>query len=307
MGVDLADCLPVELRAPSTTITPIGAGQSGALVYRVDAAGQAYVLKVAQDAEPVEAWHARVAIQRAAAAAGVAPAIVHVDADRRAIVTAFIVDRSLPALYGNPATRAAAVALLGTTLGRVHAVAAPANAGRRDPRQLLAMLEGALAGVPVPGFVAPTIARMLAEEPPPAGRPEVLSHNDVNPTNLAYDGERLVLLDWDAAGVNEPFYDLAAVAMFLRMDEAACRDLLAAHDGAPVDTLPARFGYDRRLVAVLCGAAFLHLARLSGHAGDATSDGPNLADFYQQMRAGQVSISNPAGRWAFGLALLKAQ
>ena len=102
---------------------------------------------------------------------------------------------------------------------------------------------------------------------PPASARRSSSHNDVNPTNLVYDGEKLLLLDWETAGPNDPFYDLAAIAVFLRMDEGTCLRLLAAYDGEPVAELPARFAYNRRLVAVLCGTAFLHLARHGGHAG----------------------------------------
>ena len=85
----------------------------------------------------------------------------------------------------------------------------------------------------------------LAEPAPPSEGPPVTSHNDVNPTNLVWDGERLLLIDWDAAGPNDPFYDLAAVAVFLRMDDETSKALLAAHDGAMPATLPARFAYDR--------------------------------------------------------------
>ena len=53
--MNLEACLPAELRGPATTITRIAAGLSGAGVYRVEAGGQAYVLKVSTD-EPVEAW-----------------------------------------------------------------------------------------------------------------------------------------------------------------------------------------------------------------------------------------------------------
>lgn len=310
MGVDLTDCLPAELRAPTTTIAPIGAGMSTAAVYRVEATGTTYVLKVARDDEPIAAWRTRVAIQRAAAAAGVAPAIVHADEDRRAVVSEFIADRGAAALFADPRTRDASIALLGKTLRTVHDLPAPLDAERRDPRQLLAMLQGVLGSVELPAFARAAIADTLAAEPPPTDRAPALSHNDVNPTNLAYDGERLVLLDWDTADVHEPLYDLAAIAMFLRFEDAACAALLAAHDGAPVTEppaeLPARFTYDRRFVAVMCGAAFLHLARAAGHPGDATGDGPALVDFYQQLRAGALSLGTPAGRWAFGLALMKS-
>jgi hypothetical protein len=125
-----------------------------------------------------------------------------------------------------------------------------------------------------------------------------------------YDGEHLVLLDWDTAGPNDPYYDLAAASLFLRMDEATCRQLLSAYAGNSFPALPARFVYDRRVVGVLCGAAFVHLARQGGHGGatgaETLDSTPALGEFYQQMRAGAVSIATGEGQWAFGLALAKA-
>src|SRR5207253_1234324 len=111
----------------------------------------------------------------------------------------------------------------------------------------------------IPSFVGRAVRRVLDETPPSSGRDPVLSHNDVNPGNIVYDGDRLLLVDWDAAGRNDPLYDLAAIAVFLRMDDATCRRLLTAHDGEPVAEVPPFFAYMRRLVAVLCGVMGLQL------------------------------------------------
>jgi hypothetical protein len=93
------------------------------------------------------------------------------------------------------------------------------------------------------------------------------------------------------------------------MDDATCVQLLAAYDGAPVATLPARFAYDRRLAATMIGVVFLHLARQSGHpgaTGDETLESTlSLGDFYQHLRTGGVNIASAQGQWLFGLALLK--
>jgi aminoglycoside phosphotransferase (APT) family kinase protein len=180
----------------------------------------------------------------------------------------------------------------------------------RDQREFLATIwSGSVANFALPAFVGDAVRGVLTEEAPAFERALVLSHNDVNPTNLVYDGEHLLLLDWDTAGPNDPFYDLAAVSVFLRMDEGTCQRLLTAYDGESVANLPARFVYNRRLVAVLCGVAFLHLARQSGHAGatgeETLGSTPSLGDFYQRMRAGSLNIATGEGQWWFGLALVR--
>ena len=309
--MSLEACLPADLRGTGATIAPIRAGLSGAGVYRVEADGRTFVLKVSDAGEPLDDWRRKVHVQQLAANAGLAPRVVHLHEALRAVLSAFVVDRSLAAYYGDPRTRGAALAQLGRTVRRLHDLPPPPGAHAKDPLESLAAIWSGLVGdFALPAFVGDAVGRVLAEEAPARERVLVLSHNDVNPTNLVYDGANLLLLDWETAGPNDPFYDLAALSVFLRMDERTCRGLLAAYDGEPHPGLPARFTYNRRLVAALCGAGFLRLARRSGHAGavggetlDAT---PSLGEFYQGMRSGSVSPATAHGQWWFGLALVKA-
>ncbi|HEX8699579.1 MAG TPA: phosphotransferase [Myxococcaceae bacterium] len=308
--MSLETCLPAELRGPSTTITRIAAGASGAGVYRVEASGQAFVLKVSDESEPLAGWLRKLQRQQLAANAGLAPRIVHVAEARRAVVSAFVVDRSFPALYANPSTHETAIAQLGQTVRRVHQLPLPPDTEQKNPREFLtATWSGLTATVALPSFAGDAVQRVLQEEAPVPERAPVLSHNDVNPTNLVYDGEKLLLLDWETAGTNDPFYDLATISVFLRMDEATCHKLLAAYDGKPFSRLPARFAYDRRMVAVLCGATFLQLARQSGHAGatggETLGSTLSLLEVYQRMMTGSLNLATGEGRWCFGLALMK--
>lgn len=285
--MDLDDCLPAALRG--ATITRIAAGMSGAGVYRVEADGRAFVLKVGAK---------NLALLRRAAETGVAPAVIHIDEARAAAVSELVVDRGFMSVVMTPATRDAALDMIGRTLARVHELAIPSAMPATDPREVLRTL----VVLDPPPLATEVTARVLAETPPASDRAPVLSHNDVNPSNVVFDGARILLLDWDVAGANDPLYDLATLALFLRLDDAACLRLLAAHDGAPVTALPARFHYLRRVVGALIGTMMLMLARQRGHTGG--GDAMPLADYYQKMRAGQVSPATPAGQWQFGLAFL---
>jgi aminoglycoside phosphotransferase (APT) family kinase protein len=138
----------------------------------------------------------------------------------------------------------------------------------------------------------------------------VLGHNDLNPSNLVYDGQSLLVLDWSTAAPADPLFDLATLAVFLRMDQPTCLGLLGAYeDGPRRAAVPARFIYLHKLVATLVGTLMLHLARKKAHPGAAGSETLastlSLAAFYQQLRAGAVDPATPEGQWAFGLALLK--
>jgi thiamine kinase-like enzyme len=306
----LEDLLPPDLRGPTTTITRIAAGLSGAGVYRVDAAGQPLVLKVAAEAENDGDWRRALQIQQLAADAGLAPRIVHVDEDRRAVLTAFVADRSFPAYYRDPLTHEAAITQLGRTVRSIHALPIPHDARLRDPREFLAQIwDGLQAAFAVPGFARQAIQRALAEDPPASERGLVLGHNDLNPTNLVYDGEAILLLDWATAGPMDPFYDLAVLAVFLRMDEGTCLRLLSAYDGAQPARIPDRLAYSRRLVAALAGTMQLYLAHQMKHAGatgaETLESTPPLGELYQRLQTGALALGTPQGQWAFGLSLLK--
>jgi aminoglycoside phosphotransferase (APT) family kinase protein len=211
----------------------------------------------------------------------------------------------------DPRTRVSIVQQIGRTLRRVHDLPVPAALPRLEPLQILAQFANDVRTAALPAFVRDAVAQLLAETPPASERALTVSHNDLNPSNVIYDGTRLLLLDWDAAAVNEPLYDLATMSVFLRFDDVTCAALIAAHDDADAiaDELPARFRYDRRLVAVTCGVGMLGLATRQGHAGDARSkveDTASLVDVYQRMRAGALNVASPAGQWVLGLALVKA-
>ena len=200
--------------------------------------------------------------------------------------------------------------MLGHAIRRVHELPLPPGSEATGSVAFLARIWSGLAGFVVPGFVGEAVERMLAEPVPGCDRPSVLSHNDLNPSNLAYDGERLVLLDWDVAGPNDAFYDLAAVAVFLRMDDATSAQLIAAYDDAPVAALPPRFAYDRRLIAAMCGAIFVDLAPAAGpprRHGEARREPRARRGASAHARAGVRRAERRGPVRLFGLALAKAR
>ena len=328
--MSLEACLPPSLRGPETQITSISDGLSGAGVYRIDATAGAFVLKVAPEQVVPARWLRALAIWQRAAAAGLTPALVHVDEARRAVVTPLIVDRSFAMLYRDPLTQERALTELARTIRRVHSLPliddAECDAATVTPWTMLATRWRALtsATIAVPDFVRRAAEGLLTETPPESGRAPVLSHNDVHPKNLVHDGARLYLMDWDVAGPNDPFYDLATIAVFFGMDGRTCRRLVRAYE-QPLDSspdalpaaaleapLPERFLYDRRLLAVLCGAGFLQFGFQSGYTAGADAArgqtfelAPTLGEVYQRLRAGTLSLATGEGRWAFGLALAR--
>ncbi|MGV3708515.1 MAG: phosphotransferase [Gemmatimonas sp.] len=308
---ELLQFVPSQFRGSGTTVSRIAVGMSGAAVYLLEDGASKSVLKVTPGVDALS-WARSVAISAAAADAGVAPRILHVSDEARGVLSEFIADRSFPALYGNPATRSSATDLLGRLIRRVHGIQPPRGSEPADAivmlRNLWAQLTSEAATETIPTSVQEAVTRLLTEQVPASDCEAVLCHNDLNPTNLVFDGERLLMLDWQTAAINDPYYDLATVSVFLRMDADACVHLLHAYNRSFRGALPARFGYSRRLSATLSGCAFLMLSQRAGSdmSAEAASveNEASLADIYAELRSGATSLASPRTQRRMGLALI---
>ena len=61
----------------------------------------------------------------------------------------------------------------------------------------------------------------------------VASHNDLKPQNMLFDGNHILLVDWESAFLNDRYVDLAIVANFFVKDEAQEEAYLSAYFGEP--------------------------------------------------------------------------
>jgi aminoglycoside phosphotransferase (APT) family kinase protein len=85
----------------------------------------------------------------------------------------------------------------------------------------------------------------LADHPPPHGE-TVLCHGDLHPFNLLRDGERISVLDWTAALVAPPAYDVALTWLLLRYPPLAAPPALRPIVGAGATVLARRFLHSYR-------------------------------------------------------------
>ena len=250
-----------------------------------------------------QAWAQQRRVLEQAAAAGVAPAIVHVDEAAHAIVSRRVPGVPLGIALADPGHRGEAIHSVIAQLRVLHALD-PRGLDERDP-VVLARTRFESQG-PRPGFPAwahgierilDAIAHTLAGD---ARR--VVSHNDLEPGNVLWDGTRAWLVDWDLAGLAHPFHDLAALAMCLQLDEDAAAGLLASQEQRAIDERErATFAALRRLAALECGLTLLgQLADLAVLPAE-----PTLATFYAELRAGTVHLQDERGRGELALALLR--
>ena len=204
--------------------------------FKVSVGEEAFVVRVAGDDTDL------LGIDRAdehgaalvAASIGVGPEVVgYVDGS---LVTRFVAGTPVPPdEISSPATVARVAGLLRT----IHE--GPPVPGRFDSfRVVEAYLETVLArGQPAPERYADAKAHADEIESALGARPERPCHNDLLNANFIADGDRLWIVDWEYAGMGDPFFDLANFAVNNGLDEDGDRALLDAY-GRPGEQSLAR-------------------------------------------------------------------
>jgi thiamine kinase-like enzyme len=284
---DLVRLLPEDRVGVVERVAPITMGLSGAAVYAVTTSRGACVLRVQRRDLDEESFAQQLRILRRAADAGIAPPLLHVDEAARAVVSRRAAGVPMAAVLADPAQRGPLLASIVDRLRTLHALDA-SGVAERDPVGYARA--AAQAGRARPGFppwaasLAPAldeIAAALAGDPRRGP-----SHNDVNPNNVLWDGARAWLVDWEVAALGHPHYDLAALALVLRLEDDVALAL-------------------RRLAGLLNGLMFLSLVDdLSVLPAPTREVAPSLATCYAAIRAGKLDVQSPHGRAAMGLALL---
>ena len=223
-----------ELAAGELTFTPLSGGITNRNFLVGGAAdGARYVVRLAGNDTHLlgisrEVEHAATV---AAAGVGVGPEVVAFVRPEGYLVTRFIEGRPVPEdeMRSSP-ERLAEVA---DALRRIHN--GPAIPGLFVPLRIveayraLALSRGVL--VPPEYELALSIARRIELAfltAPVELRP---CHNDLLNANFIHDGSRLRIVDWEYAGMGDPFFDLGNFSINHELDADADAALLAAYAG----------------------------------------------------------------------------
>jgi thiamine kinase-like enzyme len=196
--------------------------------------GEVLVLRVAGEGTELLGIDRRVEREAtvAAASVGVGPEVVEFVEPEGWLVTRFIAGTtpSVERMREQPMLRRVA-----ETLRAIHAgssISAVFDSFRVVERYL-ELARGRGAAEP-PGYErAHGLAVQI--EAARAEAPQCFCHNDLLNANFIDDGERLRIVDWEYAGLGDPFFDLANFAVNHELDREQRRTLLAAYAGSVVD------------------------------------------------------------------------
>jgi thiamine kinase-like enzyme len=207
--------------------------------FKVTVGGEAFVVRVGgQDTELLgidrRAEHGAALV---AAEVGVGPEVVAFVEPEGCLVTRFVEGSPVPA---DEIRSAGSIARVAAALRAIHD--GPPVPGRFDSFRIVdAYRDTVLArGRPAPeGFSA---AKAVADriEDALGLRGERPCHNDLLNANFITDGERLWIVDWEYAGMGDPFFDLANFAVNNGLDEAGDHELLTAYLGSADEQAGAR-------------------------------------------------------------------
>jgi hypothetical protein len=129
----------------------------------------------------------------------------------------------------------------------------------------------------------------------------VSSHNDLfKPDNILFDGQRVWLVDWEAAFLNDRYADLAVVAnQVVTNDEEEMVYLQEYFGAAPDQYQLARFHLMQQIAHLFYTMAFLFLGS-SAKPIDWSGRVPEFRDYHRRMWAGEVDLADKDVKILYG-------
>jgi thiamine kinase-like enzyme len=173
---------------------------------------------------------------QAAAELGIAPRVATLIEDPSCLVTAFVHGREMTL---EEVQRPEAIAEIARDLRMLHdsgtelptdfdsfrLVEEYAETGRAHGSEVPEGYDDALAA-------ARSIEAVMRDQP---GHEPVPAHNDLLTANFLHDGERILLIDWEYAGMGDRWFDLGNFAVNNELDDEREAQLLEAYFGEPPD------------------------------------------------------------------------
>jgi hypothetical protein len=227
-------------------ISPIRGGRSAATLYSLTVAGKDYILRAGDTSRPgyLERSHHEIACMKLAASQGIAPSLRYTNPEDAISIMAKIDPipvardsqrcKRMATLvrklhhgpkFPNTFTPIAFVRLINTELQN--------HCCEEMPKQLVALLE-----------TLSELTRCYAGTAP--------CHGDLNPGNILETQEQMYFIDWELAGISDPYFDLGELGVFGFPNPEEHVELLATY----LERAPSNLEHARLVVARVMALGF---------------------------------------------------
>ncbi|WP_321476348.1 phosphotransferase [uncultured Paludibaculum sp.] len=282
-------------------ISKLTGGHTSSLVFRIVVGGSPYVLKIITRTEDPTRHYTSM---KAAAEAGVAPRVWYTSIEDRISITDFV--------EAKPLAISEALIKLPALLRTLHALPPFGRAPFNTTCTFLLNKGPALDGF-LQKFRTDNILPKAESEEFFARYTEVAavypyddgemvsSHNDVfKPDNVLFDGQRVWLVDWEAAFLNDRYADLAVLANHVVTNDDEETVYLQEYFGATPDRYQrARFHLMQQLAHLFYSMVFLSLGS-AGQPVDWSRAVPGFDDYHRRMWAREVDLADNDVRLTYG-------
>jgi len=265
-------------------ISRMARGLSSDLVFRIVVNGSPYLLRIMTRINEQMDPHRIYSSMSAAADAGLTPRVRYANTEDGVSITDFV--------EAVPLTTSQALHLLPQTLRQLHALP-------HFPKEFNYLTAHN-------GFIwrfrnTPLLRQneidevfrcyeQLCSAYPRLSADMVSSHMDLKPDNILFDGVRLWLVDWQAAFINDRYFDLALAANCLVSNEADEVTYLEHYfEQTPDDYQRARFFLMRQFLHLFSASVFL-LIGSGGTPIGPVEELPSFEGFHRRVWAGEVNL-----------------
>ncbi|HTE49686.1 MAG TPA: phosphotransferase [Kofleriaceae bacterium] len=284
-------------------IEPLGGGLSAASVYRVVVVGRPYLLRLVTRVNAFNDPARHFACMTIAARAGLAPAVHYTDAAEAIAITDFIDCKPFAAL------ERPRLALLADLAAAVRTL--QATAPFPPLFTYLDAVDGVIAEVKARGLLPAAASEVferyaaLSAAYPRDPSELVSSHNDINPGNCLWDGQRLWLVDWEAAFLNDPYVDPACICNFFAATADDEQSFLTAYfGGPPTDHQDARIHLMRQVCHMFFAVVLLRMASAALPAWSVPAEALLAAPLRDLRRRTAELLTSPEGQIELAMSLL---